>query len=220
MSYQHPYGTNLAWLDLETTGLDPHADGMTILECGIMITDPLCTSVLGQGAWQFKPPEGFDWSKLDPYVLNMHASSGLIDDCIAAPRTLAECVPTIVDFIRKSGAAKSLMCGSTIGLDRHWLQTHAPDLEKVFHYRNLDASSFMAAMQLRGWDPGEAENKPHRALADVHNSIELYRSAFNYGTGLHAVHRHLDAAIESCPEDLQKSLATLKAARMAMPRPK
>ena len=57
------------------------------------------------------------------------------------------------------------------------------DLEKFFHYRNLDVSTIKILAQI--WKPGVAKNinkqSKHRALDDIKDSINelsYYRSSF------------------------------------------
>ena len=75
----------------------------------------------------------------------------------------------------------SPMCGNSICQDRRFLAREMPELERYFHYRNLDVSTLK--ILARHWAPavaaGFAKESSHRALADIRDSIaELawYRS--------------------------------------------
>jgi len=80
-------------------------------------------------------------------------------------------------------AGKSPMCGNSICQDRRFLARCMPELEKFFHYRNLDVSS-LKELVMR-WAPKILESvekeSSHLALADIYDSInELkhYRQHF------------------------------------------
>mgnify|MGYP000712387767 FL=1 len=69
------------------------------------------------------------------------------------------------------------MCGNSICQDRRFLYRLMPELERWFHYRNLDVSTIkeLAAR----WAPDvllglEKENR-HEALADIRESIAELR---------------------------------------------
>ena len=75
------------------------------------------------------------------------------------------------------------MCGNSICQDRRFLARQMPELEKFFHYRNLDVSSLNILSNF--WRPDIAKSvkksSKHRALEDIKDSInELihYKSTF------------------------------------------
>jgi oligoribonuclease len=67
----------------------------------------------------------------------------------------------------------SPMCGNSICQDRRFLARYMPQLEKFFHYRNLDVSTLKELA--RRWAPdiasGIAKQSAHLALADIRESI-------------------------------------------------
>jgi oligoribonuclease len=74
-------------------------------------------------------------------------------------------------------AGSSPMCGNSICQDRRFLARYMPDLERFFHYRNLDVSTLKELA--RRWAPPVAESfvkqGTHLALADIHESIRELR---------------------------------------------
>lgn len=66
------------------------------------------------------------------------------------------------------------MCGNSICQDRRFMAQHMPELEKYFHYRNLDVSTLKELA--RRWQPkvydGFKKATKHTALADVYESID------------------------------------------------
>jgi oligoribonuclease len=75
------------------------------------------------------------------------------------------------------------MCGNSICQDRRFMYRLMPDLERFFHYRNLDVSTLKELA--RRWAPpvyeGFKKDSSHLALDDIRDSIaELrhYRDTF------------------------------------------
>ncbi|MGM0553751.1 MAG: oligoribonuclease [Pseudomonadota bacterium] len=166
---------NLIWIDLEMTGLDPQTD--RIIEVATIVTDK-DLNVLAEGPVMavFQPPDVL--SGMDTWNQTTHRKSGLlkrvrhsdIDEAAAEQETLAflnEHVP--------KGA--SPMCGNSICQDRRFLARLMPELERYFHYRNLDVSTLKELA--RRWAPdvvsGLSKNGSHQALQDIRDSIDELR---------------------------------------------
>ena len=172
---------NLIWIDLEMTGLDCDRD--RIIEIATIVTDSnLKVVAKGPELVINQPAEALDG--MDEWNTLQHGESGLtqrvrdsdLDDAGAQRLTLAflsEHVP----------AGISPMCGNSICQDRRFLHRCMPELERYFHYRNLDVST-LKELCLR-WLPAVAQRltkqSRHRALDDVLESIEelrFYREHF------------------------------------------
>ena len=68
------------------------------------------------------------------------------------------------------------MCGATIHFDRAWLKHHHEGFEKMFHYRNIDVSTYRTAM--RDLDMKlPPKREIHRPIYDLMDSIQLARWA-------------------------------------------
>jgi len=167
--------TNLAWLDLETTGLDESE--CSILELGIVITNRQL-DVLAECSWVTFPTRMINMQNLEPFIWDMHQANGLWNELFSKDSErvpLKTAVESAIEFMRQFGAIGSPMCGNTISFDRGFVKKLAPKLNEVFHYRNLDVSSIKNMLKLfypdhRPWKP--PEYKAHRAIEDLHNSIE------------------------------------------------
>ena len=70
-------------------------------------------------------------------------------------------------------AGLSPMCGNSICQDRRFLARFMPDLERYFHYRNLDVSTLKELA--RRWAPevaaGFTKASTHLALEDIRDSV-------------------------------------------------
>jgi oligoribonuclease len=82
------------------------------------------------------------------------------------------------------------MCGNSICQDRRFLHRLMPELERWFHYRNLDVSTIKELA--RRWLPaaleGLVKENRHEALSDIRESVaELrhYRKFMGDFGGMH-----------------------------------
>ena len=165
-----PTEGNLAWLDLEMTGLDAERD--VILQAALIITTtdlvPLEEYVVD--IWQ---PE-HELAKMTPFVRDMHEKSGLLTrlraskvDCWAAEQRLLERVTGYIPY-------PAVLCGNTIGQDKRFVERWMPGFAGYLSYRTIDVSS--VKLLAKSWyGPGALFDKPkdreHDALFDVRQSI-------------------------------------------------
>ena len=80
-----------------------------------------------------------------------------------------------IEFLKQYVAAgKSPMCGNSICQDRRFLANYMPELEKFFHYRQIDVSTIKELA--KRWVPELAKQfkkeSKHIALKDIKDSIE------------------------------------------------
>lgn len=172
---------NLVWIDLEMTGLDTGSD--SIIEIATVVTDRhLCELAEGPVIAIHQPRSVL--AAMDEWNTRQHGESGLTErvlqstvDARAAEQQTLAFLGAWVD------AGASPMCGNSICQDRRFLAREMPELEKFFHYRNLDVSTLKILAQQ--WAPevaaGFSKESSHRALSDIRDSIaELiwYRDQF------------------------------------------
>jgi oligoribonuclease len=179
MSQLHP--DNLIWLDLEMTGLNP--DQHRIIELAIIITDNQL-NILAEGpVLAIHQPEAI-LNEMDEWCVRQHTQSGLVQRVKASKITEKDAQEEALAFLmRYVPPQKSPMCGNSICQDRRFLYRWMPQLEKYFHYRNLDVSSIKILAQ--HWQPELLDNlkkdSQHLALQDVYDSIaelRYYREHF------------------------------------------
>jgi oligoribonuclease len=173
--------TNLIWLDLEMTGLEPKTD--VILEMATIVTDSQL-NILAEGpVFAIKTADEI-LDNMSAWCVEQHGKSGLTARCRASTVTLAEAEQQTIAFLSQYvSKGKSPMCGNSIGQDRRFLAEYAPELEAFFHYRNLDVSTIKELA--RRWHPEVLQkvqkSSSHLALDDIRESIaELvtYRQYF------------------------------------------
>ena len=162
--------TNLAWLDLEMTGLNPQTD--VILQAALIVTDAQL-NVLEEFVCDIWQPDAM-LELMVPFVKDMHETTGLTErvrkskvDLLVAERKLLE---------RVAGwcAYPAVLCGNTIGQDKRFVDQWMPGLAGYLSYRTVDVTSIK--ILARTWYGEEAVyEKPikgeHDALVDIKNSI-------------------------------------------------
>jgi oligoribonuclease len=170
-----PSGDYLIWIDLEMTGLKPESD--TIIEIATVVTDKEL-AVIADGPVLAIHVSDEVLARMDEWNQRQHASSGLLARVRASRTTLAEAEQRTLEFLEPLvSPGSSPMCGNSICQDRRFLARWMPQLERFFHYRNLDVSTLKELA--RRWAPAVAESfvkqGTHLAYADVHESIRELR---------------------------------------------
>jgi oligoribonuclease len=163
---------NLIWIDLEMTGLYPDTD--RIIEIAVVVTDPqLQVRVEGPVFAVHQSDATLD--AMDAWNKGTHGRSGLIDRVKASTVDEASAVAQTIEFLKRYvPKGTSPMCGNSICQDRRFLANYMPELERFFHYRNLDVSTLKELA--KRWKPeilaGFKKAQAHTALADIHESID------------------------------------------------
>jgi len=173
--------TRLIWIDLEMTGLNPDSDH--IIEIATVVTDKHLNTLAEGPVIAIHQPEEV-LAAMDDWNRRQHGLSGLADRVRASTVTAAEAERRTVEFLRRwVEPGVSPMCGNSICQDRRFLAREMPELERYFHYRNLDVSTLKELA--RRWAPqvleGLQKTSTHLALDDIRDSIrELahYRAYF------------------------------------------
>lgn len=172
---------NLIWIDLEMTGLD--SDNDVIIEIATVVTDAQLNALAEGPVLAIKQPDAL-LDGMDEWNTRQHGQSGLTQRVKDSAIDLAEAERQTLAFLREwVPEGRSPMCGNSICQDRRFLYRGMPELERFFHYRNLDVST-LKELAAR-WAP-EVKNSfkkqsSHLALDDVYDSIaELkhYREHF------------------------------------------
>ena len=170
--YVAEHRSNLLWLDLEMTGLDPGQD--QIIEVAMVATDQKLEILAESPTWVLSCP-AVTLAAMDDWNKRTHGRSGLLDEVRKSTLGQAQVEQEALAFAKQwARPHKSPMCGSTIYQDRRFLAQYMPTLEHFFHYRNFDVTSFkLAAVFLK---PALIRELPagsgiHRASSDVIDSI-------------------------------------------------
>ncbi|PIE36400.1 MAG: oligoribonuclease [Gammaproteobacteria bacterium] len=166
---------HLIWVDLEMTGLDPDTD--TVIEIATIVTDANLET-LAEGPVIAIQCSEERLAAMDEWNTEHHTNSGLIARVRASEHDLAAAARETIAFLEQwVPAGRSPMCGNSICQDRRFMVRHLPELERHFHYRNLDVSTIKELV--RRWQPaladGFTKTASHLALDDIRESIAELR---------------------------------------------
>jgi oligoribonuclease len=162
------------WLDLETTGLDPHT--CTILEWAVVLAaddadgdmQPVeqYSSVIGTGVAILE---------MDAVVTKMHTANGLLADCAVSDTTLAESEDFLIELVGGPETRGVVLAGASVHFDLAFLRVHMPRFARCLSHRVLDVTTLKLAE--RAWGEGFADATviAHRALSDVLVSLSEAR---------------------------------------------
>jgi oligoribonuclease len=170
--------TNLAWIDLEMTGLDAQND--VILQAALVVTDSELQPLEEFSADIWQPESALE--RMTPFVRDMHDKTGLTARVRASRADLPFVERALLERIAGWCSLPAVLCGNSIGHDKRFIDRWMPGLAAYLHYRVLDVTTVKLLANL--WY-GEAavykkpELNAHDAVTDIKNSIaELahYRS--------------------------------------------
>ena len=172
---------NLIWIDLEMTGLDTTSD--YIIEIATIVTDSQL-NMLAEGPVLAIHQANDVMNGMDEWNTRQHGQSGLTERVRNSTLNEQDAERETIAFLEQYVPANaSPMCGNSICQDRRFMARSMPDLERFFHYRNLDVSSIKELV--KRWSPniagGFKKSSTHLALDDTRDSIRelvYYREYF------------------------------------------
>lgn len=181
MSEATPDPQNLIWIDLEMTGLVPERH--RIIEIATIVTDS-ALNTLAEGPVIAVHQADSELALMDEWNTRQHGGSGLTQRVRDSLVGDADAERQTLEFLRRwVPAGKSPICGNSICQDRRFLARWMPELERYFHYRNLDVSTVKELCNR--WAPdiakGFTKESTHLALDDIRDSIaelRYYRENF------------------------------------------
>lgn len=177
---RHQSPGNLAFVDMEMTGLDPQVD--VILQAAVIITTPELEPLEEYVCDVWQPAAAL--AGMSPFVRDMHEKSGLLErlaqsriDTLGAERRLLERIAGWCPY-------PATLCGNSVGQDKRFIERYMPGLGGYLHYRIVDVTSVKVLGRLwygESVDYRKPEEGAHDALFDIQQSIaELkhYRKSF------------------------------------------
>jgi oligoribonuclease len=166
----------LVWIDCEMTGLD--ANKHAILEAACVVTDSELNAVAQCAHVIAQPASAL--ALMDDWCRTTHTASGLLADVQTCGVPLEQAESAILELLMRHTPRKQCaLAGSSVHVDRTFLDRHMPRVTAHLHYRNVDVST-ISELCAR-WLPSVEADRPasnatrHRAMADIHSSIALLR---------------------------------------------
>jgi oligoribonuclease len=173
MSLAPPDGLRLVWIDLEMTGLNAATDH--VLEIAAVVTGPDLEPLAEVERIVHQPDDVLD--RMSGRVKKIHTENGLLAAVAASRTTRAEAERAVLMTVsRFCPPGEGILCGSFVYHDWRFLVRHMPRLEQHLHFRQIDIGTvnvLVSAWYPHIEFPRQATN--HRALADVHASLEELR---------------------------------------------
>ncbi|GJL77075.1 MAG: oligoribonuclease [Nitrospinaceae bacterium] len=164
--------SNLVWMDLEMTGLDP--DKELIIEIATLVTDS-DLNILEEGPCLAINQSNAILSRMDAWNTTTHGASGLTNRVMESTITDQEAERITLDFIKQYCPPEtSPLCGNSIAQDRRFLIKYMRELHDYFHYRSIDVTSVKELV--KRWFPQgpkfPKKSQVHSADIDVRESLE------------------------------------------------
>lgn len=173
--------SNLVWMDLEMTGLEPDED--VIIEIATIITDANLNTLAEGPVVAIKQPDIL-LDAMDDWNTKTHGNSGLTQRVKDSQTSCREAELKTLEFIKQYvPEGVTPLCGNSVHQDRRFLVRYMPELEAYLNYRNIDVSTLKELA--KRWRPelaaGFKKSGSHQALDDIRESISemsYYREHF------------------------------------------
>jgi oligoribonuclease len=167
-------GDVLAWIDVETTGLDPHFN--ELLEIACILTDvqlrPLAEPFHRVLQYDERQTALIKEYGTSDFVLDMHEKTGLWDKLKGGtPRPLVD--EQLLDYIKSVAPEKrqARVVGNSVRLDLNFLEQYLPKSYEHLHYRSVDVTGFEFLLASWGLASTEKAEPEHTAIGDITASI-------------------------------------------------
>ncbi|HEY3233398.1 MAG TPA: oligoribonuclease [Polyangiaceae bacterium] len=161
---------NLAWIDLEMTGLDSGRD--VILQAALVITNSVLHPLEEFSCDVWQPAAALE--SMVPAVREMHEKSGLLGRVARSSIDLRAAEGSLLERISGWCPYPAVIAGNSIAQDRRFIDRHLPGLAGYLHYRMLDVSTVKLLARLWYGESAvyvKSKAQEHDALVDIKNSI-------------------------------------------------
>ncbi len=172
----------LLWIDLETTGLDPVGDHIVELAWMTSYDDLSARSNSHNYVIDISPAARKQLAE-NPYVLDMHKTSGLLEDIDAAKNVfrLEDVEDDILAALKRETVSgdRISVAGFSVHFDLAFINEHMPRLAELLSHRVYDVSTLRTFFRELNVESSYENQNKHRAGDDV---IESYYVALEYNS--------------------------------------
>ncbi|WDE95690.1 oligoribonuclease [Lentisphaera profundi] len=167
--------SKLFWIDMEMTGLELETN--RILEVAILITDHRL-DIIDRFQAVIRTPQSL-LDSMDEWNTRTHKGNGLAKESLNG-RFIQEVELDLLTLVEKHFQSKQVfLCGSSLSLDRMFIDKYLPNFAKKVHYRIVDVSSWKAIFQ-DFLDLRFHKQDSHRAMSDIEESIRELKLYLSY----------------------------------------
>ena len=167
----------LLWIDLEMTGLDPVKD--RILEVAAIATDMKLNQIATYEAIIHVNDDLMQSRMVGPFWEKNTKSRDALIAQNQTGKSVAEVERELLKFLDQNFGDTIYLAGNSIHQDRKFIEREMPELNKKFHYRMLDVSSWKIYFE-NALHKKFAKPENHRALDDINGSIEEFKWYLNF----------------------------------------
>lgn len=169
----------LLWIDLETTGLDPVSDHIVEVAWMTSYDDLTARSHVNSYVIDLSPVARKQLME-NPFVLDMHKTSGLLDDLDAIPGNvfrIEDVEEQIIGALKRETFAdeRISVAGFSVHFDLAFINEHMPRLAELLSHRIYDVSTLRTFFRELGVEPDFDNQRKHRAANDVLESYDVAR---------------------------------------------
>lgn len=163
---------NMVWIDLEMTGLDVEKD--RIIEIACIVTNKNL-DVMERGPNVVIHESDEILANMSEWCQKNHSISGLTQAVRDSKVNLEEAEDLVLDFVKKYCPEKACpLAGSSVYMDRMFLNRYMPRFNEFLHYRIIDVSTIKELC--KRWNGAVFSQCPpkkllHRTLDDIEESI-------------------------------------------------
>lgn len=169
----------LAWLDVETTGLNPWT-GDRLLQVACIVTGPRLDELDEPREWVVRHAaaevEAMK-ATVAPFVAAMHEATGLWDR-LPGGTELAEVDGQLLDLLttHSTRPRQVRLAGNSVKLDFDFVDRFLPRSAAWLHYRVVDVTGIAWAARSLGWvGEAPAKRRTHNAVDDIRESLDELR---------------------------------------------
>lgn len=171
--------TKLLWVDVESSGLDPHNDCileiagfLTTLDHALELpTSPTNNPIdaLRGRSGGFSEVVRYDQRQLLPFIEDMHTKNGLLLEASACHTFIGDVDRYLFQHL-SSEKEKVILAGSSVHFDLGFIRAHMPHSAGFLSHRVYDVTAIKLFCQSLGMPPFK-KAEAHRAAADVLESV-------------------------------------------------